>query len=95
MLHEPAQKKQGHDAATPYKTRLGVWMFAFYALIYIGFIAINLINPSLMEKPVLVGMNLATVYGMGLIIFAFVQALIYNALSTAKERELNTRVEEK
>lgn len=95
MLHEPASKSQEHDAATPYKTRLGLWMFAFYALIYIGFIAINLINPSLMEKTVFIGLNLATVYGMGLIILAFLQAFIYNALSTKKEKELNGKVEEK
>ena len=34
------------------------------------------------------GLNLAVVYGMGLIIFALILALIYNHLCTQKEREL-------
>ncbi|MBT3278128.1 MAG: DUF485 domain-containing protein [Phycisphaerales bacterium] len=87
MLHEPAAP-QGKDYGTAYKTKLGLWMFAIYAVIYIGFVTINLTNAKLMEKPVFLGMNLAVVYGFGLIILALVQALIYNALCTRKEKAL-------
>jgi len=90
MLHEPAAKT-GKDLATAYKSRIGVWMFLFYAIIYVGFVALNLIRPVLMEKTVLIGMNLAVVYGFGLIVLALVLALIYNHLCSAKERLLNTK----
>jgi hypothetical protein len=42
-----------------------------------------------MEKTVIFGLNLATAYGFGLIIFALILALIYNRLCAAKERLLN------
>lgn len=84
MLHEPAQES-GPDPAGPYKSRLGVQMFLCYLLMYAGFVVINLYNPSLMESIVLSGMNLATVYGMGLIIVAVVMALFYHNKCTAME----------
>jgi uncharacterized membrane protein (DUF485 family) len=87
MFHEPA-KPSGKDPASTYKTRIGNWMFLLYALIYAGFVAINLTRPTLMEAEVLWGLNLAVVYGFFLIIFAFVLALIYNHLCGKKEAEL-------
>ncbi len=47
MLHGPATPV-GKDPAGPYKQRLGIWMFTFYALFYAGFVAINLLNPLAM-----------------------------------------------
>ena len=64
-------------------------MFLFYALIYAGFVAINVIKPILMEADALFGLNLAVVYGFGLIIFALILALIYNRMCAKKEKELN------
>lgn len=95
MLHEPAAPA-GKDYAVAYKTRLGVWMFLFYSLFYIGFVAINLTSPLLMGKIVFAGLNLATVYGFALIIFALIQALIYSAMCTKQERllKLQDRSEE-
>ncbi len=87
MLHEPAAQSKS-DPASGFKVSLGAWMFLFYAIIYIGFVAINVSKPVLMEKIVFLGLNLAVVYGFGLIIFAMILALIYNALCTAKEKEL-------
>ena len=86
MLHEPAAKS-GRDVAAGYKTRLGMWMFGLYSLLYAGFVAINLVRPVLMEKIVLSGLNLAVVYGFGLIIVAFVQALVYDAMCNRRERQ--------
>ena len=43
-----------------------------------------------MQIIVVAGLNLAVVYGMGLIGLALVMALIYNALCTAKEKALAT-----
>jgi len=87
MLHEPA-KPVGKDPAGPYKMRLGLWMFLFYSLFYASFVAINLIAPRAMGAIVLLGLNLATVYGFALIIVALVEALIYDALCHKKETEL-------
>ena len=84
MLHEPATPA-GKDPAGPYKMRLGVWMFIFYALFYAAFVAINLLSPQAMGAIVFAGLNLATVYGMALIIVAFVEALIYNAMCSKKK----------
>lgn len=88
MLHEPAAKT-GKDLAMGYKTRIGVRMFLLYAIIYVGFVTLNLIRPVLMEKTVLIGLNLAAVYGFGLIVLALALALIYNHLCTAMEKKLN------
>ena len=44
MLHKPATPT-GKDPAAAYKMRIGLWMFAFYALFYGIFVAINLLNP--------------------------------------------------
>ena len=89
MLHEPAETGPEEDLAISYKTRLGVWMFIVYALVYVGFILINIINPVLMEQPVIFGLNLAVVYGFGLIVLSIIMALIYNTLCVRKEKALN------
>jgi len=41
-----------------------------------------------MEKEVFWGLNLAVVYGFGLIFLALIMALIYNQACNAKEAEL-------
>lgn len=91
MLHEPANTPQEEDHAIAYKTRLGVQMFFIYALVYAGFVLINIIKPVLMEKPIIFDLNLAVVYGFGLIILSLVMALIYNYLCVRKEKALNGR----
>jgi uncharacterized membrane protein (DUF485 family) len=87
MLHEPASPS-GKDPAAAYKSRLGVQMFAFYTVFYAGFVAINLLSPLTMATIVIAGLNLATVYGMALIVLALVQALVYNRKCSRKEQEL-------
>jgi len=87
MLHEPAARS-GPDPASAYKTRLGVWMFILYALIYAGFVAINLIAPQWMAVTAFAGLNIAVVYGFGLIVFALILALIYNAMCMRMEKLL-------
>ena len=86
MLHKPATPAD-KDPAGPYKMRLGLVMFAAYAIFYAGFVAINLLSPLTMATIVFAGLNLATIYGFALIIAALVQALIYNVLCNRKEAE--------
>ncbi len=87
MLHEPAQQQQ-HDPSSGYKTVIGAWMFLIYAIVYVGFVTINLVNARLMAKEIVFGLNLACVYGFGLILLAMIMALIYNFLCTKKENQL-------
>lgn len=89
MHHGPAVTLK-EDHATPHKQKLGVIMFLIYGAIYAGFVAINIIKPVLMEATVLFGMNLACVYGFGLIVIALVLALIYNRMCEGHERTYNT-----
>lgn len=90
MLHEPAAQSE-KDYGTAYKMRLGVVMFIIYALVYAGFVAINIIDVKIMETIVFLGLNLASVYGFGLIIFALFLALIYNHKCSSKEAELKAQ----
>ncbi len=92
MLHEPAND-QGVDHASDYKTRLGIVMFSVYALVYAGFVFINLIDPEIMEIVIPGGVNLAVAYGFGLIIFALILAVIYNAKCNKKEALLNCKAD--
>jgi uncharacterized membrane protein (DUF485 family) len=63
-------------------------MFAVYTVFYAAFVAINLLSPPTMATIVVAGLNLATVFGIGLIVLALVQALIYNFMCQRKEHEL-------
>jgi len=70
------------------KTKLGVIMFFIYALIYLGFIILNVTKTQLMKVDI-GSLNVAIVYGFGLIVLAVVQSLIYNALCRRIEKRGN------
>ena len=95
MLHEPAGGEQEKDLAVSYKTKLGAIMVIVYALIYAGFVAINLASPATMGKVILLGLNLAVVYGFGLIIVAIILALVYTRMCSKMEKKLNSPGSEK
>ena len=88
MSHEPAVPP-GKDLAADYKRKLGVKLFIVYALIYAGFVLINVVWPMVMEEVVLFGLNLACVYGFGLIALGAVLALIYDAMCRRQESLLH------
>jgi len=75
--HGPAAKL-GKDNASQLKSRFGVILFFVYLFIYSGFVAINTVSPETMEAPIMFGVNLAVIYGLGLIVVAIVLGLIYN-----------------
>ena len=87
MLHEPAAPV-GKDPAFAYKRRLGVVMFIVYGAIYAGFVVINLVIPAHMGDILVAGLDIAVVYGFGLIVLALVLALFYNRACGRKETEL-------
>jgi uncharacterized membrane protein (DUF485 family) len=86
MSHGPATQ-WGKDHAASIKSKLGMTMFFIYTLIYAGFIFINVTYPKWMKIDI-GSMNLAIIYGIGLIIIALIQAVIYNHYCTKSEKEL-------
>lgn len=88
-MHHGSAPDTGPDPASRYKSRLGLVMFFAYCLVYAGFVLANLVDEGrAMQTIVVAGLNLAVVYGMGLIVLALILALIYHGLCTAKEKEL-------
>ena len=88
MDHGPAVKL-GVDHAAKRKTRLGIWMFVLYLIVYAIFVAIGVANYEAMSSIVIAKLNLAVTYGFGLIIFAIILGLIYNWRCTRIENEMN------
>ncbi|MDW7656859.1 MAG: DUF485 domain-containing protein [Bacillota bacterium] len=85
MSHGPSTVWK-EDSSVHYKSRLGVIMFLIYALVYSSFIFVNVVFPQWMKKDV-GSLNVAIVFGVGLIVFAIILAFIYNHLCTLAERK--------
>ena len=88
MDHGPAVEL-GVDHAAKRKTRLGIWMFILYTLVYAAFVAIGVANYEAMSIKVIGDLNLAVTYGFGLIALAIIMGLIYNWRCTKIENEMN------
>jgi len=88
MGHGPAVKL-GKDNASGYKTKLGVKMFIVYTLVYGAFVAINTLNPKMMQA-IVFGQTAAVIWGFSLIVLALIMALIYNRLCTKAEQRMNS-----
>jgi uncharacterized membrane protein (DUF485 family) len=56
--------------------RYGLILFAIYVVFYAGFVALSAFGLEKMKIDI-AGVNLAIVYGLGLIALAFVMAIIY------------------
>ncbi|MDX9848218.1 MAG: DUF485 domain-containing protein [Tenuifilaceae bacterium] len=87
MLHEPAVEI-GADYASKKKTRLGIILFFVYAAIYAAFVYIGLVQTDLLGEKALGNVNLAIVYGLGLIILAGVMGFVYNIACSRMEDKL-------
>jgi uncharacterized membrane protein (DUF485 family) len=68
-----------NEAATRWNTRLGLVLFFIYFAVYGAFMALNAFAPGVM-KLTLSGVNLAIIYGIGLIVFAVALAVLYLVL---------------
>jgi uncharacterized membrane protein (DUF485 family) len=75
--NEPANPEAYDPKSAARNARYGAVLFLAYLLLYGGFVAINAFNPDVMDTVVLGGVNIAVVYGLGLIVAAFVLALVY------------------
>jgi uncharacterized membrane protein (DUF485 family) len=88
MNHGPAVEL-GTDNASSKKAKLGVWFFYLYLFLYAGFVVVGVLNYELLGLEILGGLNLAIVYGFGLIVFAVLLGILYNNMCSRYEDDLN------
>ncbi len=69
------------------RSRLGFVLFTIYLLLYVGFVLINAFHPEWMQVQPLSGVNLAILYGFGLILAAFFLALLYGMFAKNEPAE--------
>ena len=74
-----------HPETVSRNSRNGLLLFAVYVVLYVGFMLLNAFAHERMQQPVLAGVNLAIVYGMGLIVAALLLALVYMWLCIPKK----------
>lgn len=73
-------QRAAHDAHVSPNARLGLGLFLVYLALYLGFMGIAAFKYELFASAPFGGVNLAILYGMGLIAAALVLALIYMTL---------------
>ena len=79
--HGSAHAKEIEDPRIAARNaRYGMVLFLIYLAIYGGFVSLNAFAPAQMETTPALGLNLAILYGFGLIIAAMVLALVYSWL---------------
>ncbi len=84
MAETPHRGDDEHPHVIAKNARLGLVLFVLYVLLYGGFVALSAFWPNVMSRDVGGGVNLAIAYGLGLIVAAFVLALIYMALTSRR-----------
>ena len=67
--------------------RIGLVLFGVYSLLYGGFVLLNAFSPDTMEFTPVAGINLAILYGFGLIATALILALVYGWLCKPSESD--------
>jgi uncharacterized membrane protein (DUF485 family) len=77
---DPSQHDD-HPELASRQSRVALALFFVYLLAYGGFMGLSAFNYELMAKKVWAGVNLAIVYGLGLIVGALVLAVVYMLLS--------------
>ncbi len=74
------------ENAARFTQRLGLLLCTVYALVYGGFVGVSVYDVTLMDTLMPFGVNLAVFYGLGLIVFALLLAMVYSRACAAKER---------
>jgi len=74
VYHAPSEHDDAREIAR--NARYGLWLFSLYFAIYAAFVGLNAFSPDVMSTNI-AGVNLAVVYGMGLIGAALLLALLY------------------
>jgi uncharacterized membrane protein (DUF485 family) len=69
-----------HPQTISRNARYGLLLFVLYVLLYGGFMALSAFAPDVMQRTAINGVNVAILYGMGLILAALFLALVYMVL---------------
>lgn len=77
MSAKPKVKTKDYEKR---KLKIGIRMTILYSIAYLGFMILSVFIPEAMRSRALFGLNLASSYGLGLIILAIIFAVIYNQL---------------
>ena len=77
-----------HPDVVSRNARYGLMLFVVYVLLYSGFIFLALFRTDDLGKPALFGVNVAILYGFGLIAAAIVLALVYMLLTRRSPRSV-------
>lgn len=77
---DPAPVRAAHDAHVSPNAGLGMGMFLIYLLLYLGFMGIAAFDYTLFGMVPFGGVNVAVMYGLGLIAAALILAVIYMLL---------------
>ena len=93
MSHGPPAELEQDNAASE-KAKIGLVLCVVYGIVYAGFVAINAVAPKTMGMNVVAGLNLAVIYGFGLIVLAIVMGLVYNHVCTRIEKKMNVAEED-
>jgi uncharacterized membrane protein (DUF485 family) len=75
--HAPAEQEPFDEAEARRRARIGLILFAVYFALYAGFMLMNVFASDWMELTPLAGVNLAILYGFGLILAALALAFVY------------------
>jgi uncharacterized membrane protein (DUF485 family) len=75
--HHDHHDADDHPDISSRNSRYGLILFLAYLVLYGGFMALTAYRPALMARAPFGGVNLAILYGMGLIFGAFLLAAIY------------------
>ena len=76
-----------HPETVSRNARVGLVLFTVYLLLYGGFMVMNAFFPEKMARAPFGGINLAVMYGLALIVGAFVLALLYMFLVRRRAEE--------
>ena len=74
---DPPSQPESLDKEDVRSRRIGLVLFAVYVAIYVGFVGLSAFRPQDMVRPVWQGVNLAILYGLGLIGAAIILAVAY------------------
>jgi uncharacterized membrane protein (DUF485 family) len=70
-----------------HNARIGFILFVVYTVFYGSFVLLNAFVPDIMEIKPVAGINLAILYGFGLIIVALALSLVYGMMCQTESSE--------
>jgi len=75
--HRPAESAREDKQTAARNARYGLALFSVYLAAYATFVLLNAFWPQVMDLTPAAGLNVAVIYGLGLIVAAFALALVY------------------